>query len=136
MAKRIDEIIDMGGEPEERRRPTGPGAGRMAWSPENPNNVSINRGSIQANTPMRQTGRFAFPAPQEKPQLNYMGQNDLDAILDQISAEEALPPHKKNAAKIGALKQQAQEIARRLESLWVQHHADLALPRLDEDQED
>lgn len=121
VANRIDEISGTGGWPEGPTPPIGPGRDRMKWQPG------------QA-APVQKNPRFNMPGPAEKPQLTYMKPVDLDTILDQIKSEMDLPPHKKNAARINALKQQAQEIARRLESQWVQQNADAMLPRLDEDQ--
>jgi hypothetical protein len=126
MANRIDEIMNEFPEPEERP-PVGPGANRMKWNPAQPDAVPIN---------FNQTSRFQLQRPEPAAPPQFMAQGDLDAILDQIAAENALPPHKKNAAKINALKQQAQEIAKRLESLWVQKSADEMLPRIDEDHSD
>lgn len=66
--------------------------------------------------------------------MNYLSQSDLDALLARIKGEEALPPHKKNTARISALKRQALEMMKRLESRWVEWKADLLLPRIDESQ--
>jgi hypothetical protein len=109
---RINEYLGSEGWADEN--PTRPSHERMQWKPPQPN------------------PRFDLPGPAEKPELRYLSQQDLDALLDRIKAEEALPPHKKNAARIAALKKQAMEMMKRLESLWVQRQADKLLPRINE----
>lgn len=115
MAKRIDEI--MSEFPEPPQRPVGPGAGRMGWNPEAPNAVPIQK---------MNTGRFSLPA--EKPDMVYASQQDLDTLIAQIRAEEQLPPHKINQARIASLKREAMELMGQMESAWIQQHADKLLP--------
>lgn len=74
------------------------------------------------------------PGSDQLPPLRYLDQQDLDALLDRIKAEEALPAHKKNAARINTLKRQALLLMKQMECLWVQRNADRLLPRLNEDQ--
>ena len=78
--------------------------------------------------------RFSLPRPSPEEMPHELGDADIDAIMAQIEAENALPPHKKNAAKISALKQQALDMMKQLESRWVQREADRLLPRLEEAQ--
>ncbi len=67
----------------------------------------------------------------EKPSMNYMGRGDVDAIMQQIKAEEALPPHKQNAAKISQLKAEAMRMMSREESRRIQRQADRLIPRVE-----
>jgi len=119
MAQNLNEIFDTGEPPHGSTPPTGPGQARMGWKPGTPK-------PAQANP------RFNVAGPAEKPQINYLGQSDLDTLIARIKAEEAQPPHKKNAARISALKTQALELMKRLESLWVTRTANRLLPRIDE----
>ena len=120
MARLINEILGMGGETENPMKPIRPSRARMQWKPDMTD-------KLKSRHP-----RFNIPGPAERPEVRYFNQTDLDALIERIRAEEAQPPHKKNAALIGALKQQALQMMRELESQWVQRSADKLLPRLDE----
>lgn len=121
MAKQsISEIRQTGNWPEGPTPPIGPGKSRLQWNPK------------AVGQPQQQSARFAVPGPETKPSLTYLDQAHIDELMARIEAEEAQPPHKRNAALIGDLKRQALEMMRRVESLWVQRTADELLPRLDE----
>jgi hypothetical protein len=130
MADRIDEIMGSGDWPDKPTPPVGPGRRRLTWKPGGPAQMPKEAQPVKIN----KNPRFDVPGPAEKPQLNYLQQGDLDALLDQIKAEEDQPPHMKNSARIAAMRQQAMELMRRLESKWVQRNADRMLPRLQENQ--
>lgn len=123
MAKRIDEISGEGlPAPQPPRGPTKP---RMHWSPDHAFTPKVN---------VKPAGSRLVPGSDQLPPLRYLDQQDLDALLDRIKAEEALPAHKKNAARINTLKRQALLLMKQMECLWVQRNADRLLPRLNEDQ--
>lgn len=118
MAKRhIDEILGNDFPEPRQDKPTGPQPGRMAWNPEAPDTVPIKKTG---------TDRFSFAA--EKPDLVYASQQDLDALIARIRAEEQQPPHKINQARIAALKREAMELMGQMESAWIQQRADALLP--------
>lgn len=99
----------------------------------------INWGAPQAEleVPIKQVSQHKDRMLINQPpvELNFMDDSALQALVAQIKAEEAQPPHLKNQAKINALKQQAFEMMKRLESKWVQKSADKLLPRLNESQD-
>lgn len=128
MADRIDEIMGTGGfeDPDIPPRPPKKLGQRINWqAPQAGLNIPIQH-------KQQSPDRFSMKRP-ELPKMDFAP--DLDALLAQIKAEEALPPHKKNQAKISQLKQQAREMFKRNESDWVEMNADLLLPRIDENQD-
>lgn len=154
MSGRLDEIKDIGPWPDDAN--DRPKPDRFTWKPKSPDRFRQNpefsyeeeppyaaeKNSKESSVPggftvpikHKAPSRFQVPGPKEKPTLSYLNQDQLDVILDRIKAEIAQPPHKRNEAVIADLKKQAQEIAKRLESQWVQKSADGLIPRLDEDQ--
>lgn len=119
MAKlRVDEILSNEFPEPGQRKPTGPQSQRMSWKPEEPNAVPIKK---------KNTARFSF-AKQETPDMVYATQQDLDALIARIRAEEEQPPHKRNQARIASLKREAMELMGQMESAWVQQRADELLP--------
>ena len=124
MAERIDEITGAGGSWSDR--PIRPSRMRMQWKP------GMTAEPVKINMP--QNPRFSLPRPAPEEMPHELSDADIDALMAQIQAEEAQPPHKKNAARISTLKQQAMDMMKQLESRWVQLQADRLLPRLEEDQ--
>ncbi len=125
MADRINEILGTGGGGDwSDQPPIRPSRMRMQWKPEQQGQP------VKIKMPGNPRFNLPRPAPGEMP--TELGQNDIDALIARIRAEEKLPPHKKNAARITALKQQALDMMKQLESLWVQRNADRLLPRLEE----
>jgi len=116
--RRINEILSNDFPEPQQRRPVGPGAQRMGWNPEEPNAVPIKKNN---------TSRFSF-AKTEQPDVAYATQQDLDALIARIRAEEEQPPHKQNQARIASLKREAMELMGQMESVWVQQRADELLP--------
>lgn len=96
----------------------GPQSQRMNWNPAQPHEVPIKK---------KNTARFSF-AKQETPDVVYATQQDLDALIARIRAEEEQPPHKRNQARIASLKREAMELMGQMESVWVQQRADELLP--------
>lgn len=128
MADRIDEIMGAGGGEWSEQPPLRPSSARMHWKPGMKGET--------AEIKLPDNTRFGLPRPAPEEMPHELGDADIDAIMAQIKAEDELPPHKKNAAKIFALKQQALDMMRQQESQWVQSEADRLLPRLDEAQVD
>jgi len=126
MADRINEIMGTGGGEWSDRPPLRPSSARMHWKP------GMKGETTKIKLPQNPRFNLPRPAPGEMP--TELGQGDIDALIARIRAEEEQPPHKKNAARITALKQQAMDMMRQLESKWVQSEADRLLPRLEETQ--
>jgi hypothetical protein len=123
---RINEIMDLGGTGEASEEPIRPSHQRMQWQP--------GAASVPIKIKPQGTSRFDLPRPNASEMPVAANRGDLDALIARIRAEEQLPPHKKNAARIAGLKQQAMELMQQEESLWVQRQANRLLPRLEEDQ--
>lgn len=77
-----------------------------------------------------QKARFNLPRPEMEP-MRFAGAADIDALMAEIKAEEAKPPHQQNAAKLTRLKADAMELMSQEESRQVQRMADRLLPRLE-----
>lgn len=122
----LNEILDAGEFPEP---PRGPGSQRMGWKPVNFGQEASK--PVQINTKPTPASRFSHLPPANEPPMRYMSNQDVEAIMQRIRDEEALPPHQQNSARISALKQQALEMMRRLESVRLQRRANELLPKLE-----
>ncbi|MBV5345856.1 MAG: hypothetical protein JZU63_10260 [Rhodoferax sp.] len=85
---------------------------------------------ITQRNPSQLGGQGRYPLG--KPDLggSMMTPGDVDSIIQQIRAEQALPPHKQNSAKIAQLKAEATRMMAQEESLRIQRRADQLLPRV------
>lgn len=127
----LNEILDAGDDLPPRRSPH---AGRFGWKPVEPGQGQQQHEQPKAvkigHKPTPASRWQQIPPTWEQP-MTYLSKEHLDAMMQRIKDEEALPPHKQNAARIAAMKQQALEMMKRLEALEVQRQADRLLPRID-----
>ncbi len=121
----LNEILDSGELPQP---PRGPDPRRMGWKPVNFGQETSK--PVQIQTKPAPASRFDQIPPVNEPPMRYMSNQDVEALLQRIKDEEKLPPHQQNAARISAMKKQALEMMRRMESLRLLRRADQLLPKL------
>lgn len=118
----LNEILDSGELPE---LPRGPGSNRMGWKPVNFGQET----SQPVRVGQKPVSRFDHIPPVNQPPMRYMSNQDVEPLIQRIRDEEGLPPHQQNSARISAMKKQALEMMKRMESVKLQRRADQLLPR-------